>query len=357
MRLAIAKTVYKVSDFLSWQRAGSLVISPSFQRRSVWPKAAKSFLIDTVVRGLPMPIIFLREQTDLHTLEPVREVIDGQQRLRTLISFIEPSLLKDFNSDRDAFTVKRTHNSDIAGRTFRNLEPEVRRHILNYEFSAHVLPSDTDDREVLQIFARMNATGIKVNAQELRNAEYFGAFKTLVYDLAYEQLGRWRTWKVFSETDIARMQEVEETSDIILTMTKGVHGKNQPALDKLYADNEEEFPHADETSRRFRFTMDAIEDTFGEDIRASVFSRKAIFHTLFTLYYHLLYGLGSKLQKEKPKALPKRLVVALKNASDQITGEELEEDLAKALRGATSDLKSRRLRFEFLLDILEDATA
>lgn len=60
--LDIAKTVYKVSDFLSWQKAGSLVLSPSFQRRPVWEAGAKSFLIDTVVRGLPMPIIFLREQ-------------------------------------------------------------------------------------------------------------------------------------------------------------------------------------------------------------------------------------------------------------------------------------------------------
>ena len=69
MQINITKTVYKVSDFLSWQRADSLSLSPSFQRRSVWPIAAKSFLIDTVVRGLPMPIIILREQTNLDTLE------------------------------------------------------------------------------------------------------------------------------------------------------------------------------------------------------------------------------------------------------------------------------------------------
>lgn len=96
MQINIAKTVYKVSDFLSWQRTNALALSPSFQRRSVWPRAAKSFLIDTVVRGLPMPIIILREQTNLETLEPLREVVDGQQRLRTMISFIEPELLKDF---------------------------------------------------------------------------------------------------------------------------------------------------------------------------------------------------------------------------------------------------------------------
>ncbi len=234
MQINIAKTVYKVSDFLSWQRSNALSLSPSFQRRSVWPVAAKSFLLDTVVRGLPMPIIILREQTNLETLEPLREVVDGQQRLRTMISFIEPELLKDFDQKRDSFVVTKTHNKDIAGKTFRQLSPDMRKRILGYDFSVHVLPSDTDDRQVLQIFARMNATGVKLNEQELRNAEFYGAFKTLAYELAYEQLNRWREWNIFSEMEIARMIEVEETSDLISLMLNGIHGKSQPALDKVF---------------------------------------------------------------------------------------------------------------------------
>ena len=62
----VSKTNYKVSDFIAWAKAGTLILSPSFQRRSVWPIGAKSFLLDTIVRGLPTPIIFLRDQkTDL----------------------------------------------------------------------------------------------------------------------------------------------------------------------------------------------------------------------------------------------------------------------------------------------------
>jgi len=61
----------------------------------------------------------------------------------------------------------------------------------------HVFPADTDDRDILQIFARMNATGMNLNAQELRNAEFFGRFKTAAYDIATEQLNRWRdAWRV-----------------------------------------------------------------------------------------------------------------------------------------------------------------
>ncbi len=192
----IGKTVYKVSDFLSWQRSKSLILSPSFQRRSVWNKAAKSYLIDTVVRGLPIPIIFIRERPNLDTLEADREVVDGQQRLRTLLSFLDPACLKDYREEQDAFLVQKPHNPEIAGKTFASLPTNIKQQILGYEFSVHILPADTDDTQVLQIFARLNSTGMRLKAQELRNARFLGPFKALMYGLAYEQLERWRKWTI-----------------------------------------------------------------------------------------------------------------------------------------------------------------
>ena len=357
MNRIIAKTVYKISDFISWQRAQSLELSPSFQRRAVWPKAAKSLLVDTVVRGLPMPIIFLRERTDLKTLEPIREVVDGQQRLRTLLSFIEPSSLKDYDESRDSFFVKKTHNEGIAGKSFHELDTEDRKQILNYDFSVHVLPSDTEDRDVLQIFARMNSSGVKLNRQELRNAEFFGEFKKLSYSLAYEQLERWRTWKIFTEESIARMIEVEETSEFIRFMLGGVQANNQDALDKLYKDNEEEFPFKVEVARRYRAVMDRIDETVGAQLRNTAFTRRPLFNTLFTFYYDLLYGLGSPLVKATSQPLPPEVVKVIMKASDRILNGPLTEDLAKVLRGATANKHSRTTRLHFLRRLLKGAKA
>jgi hypothetical protein len=53
-QLKPTKTVYTVSDFLDWQRGGTLRLKPIFQRREVWTAKAKSLLIDTVVKGLPV---------------------------------------------------------------------------------------------------------------------------------------------------------------------------------------------------------------------------------------------------------------------------------------------------------------
>ena len=196
----VQKTIYKVADFISWQKSHYLVLVPYFQRRPVWKPGAKSYLIDTIVRGLPIPIIFLRDRrTDPNQIEPIREVVDGQQRLRTVLGYVSPTLLPDYNPKRDSFTVKKTHNKDIAGKSFDELDDESKRAILDYEFVVHILPSRIDDREVIQIFRRMNSTNFSLTEQEKRNSKYFGEFKTSVYELAAEQLQRWRQWKIFTE--------------------------------------------------------------------------------------------------------------------------------------------------------------
>ena len=59
-----------------------------------------------------------------------------------------------------------------------------------------------------------NATGVRLNAQEWRNAEFYGEFKTMMYELASEQLPRWRGWQIFNEYNIARMEEVELMSEV-----------------------------------------------------------------------------------------------------------------------------------------------
>lgn len=354
------KTVFKVSDFLSWHRSGSLILSPAFQRRPVWPRGAKSFLLDTVIRGLPMPIIFLRQKTRPDTLEPEREVVDGQQRLRTLIAYVTPETLLDFDSSRDGFTIASEHNGELAGKRFADLPAAIKQSILDYDFSVQVLPADTEDREVLQIFGRMNSTGVKLNQQELRNAEYFGPFKQTMYRLALEQLSRWRSWRVFSELEIARMLEVEETSDLAITMLKGTHAKSQKDLDKHYREFNGSFPASAELSRRFQAVMDRIDDDLGREMPALEFRRKPLFHTLFSFYYDQMFGLGSALKggvRAKPKSPSSGAPDAVRLASQRIASSAIPEDLARVLRGATNHLPSRRRRLQFLQGLLASASA
>jgi hypothetical protein len=344
----IKHTDFSVSDFLGYQRGHALVLSPSFQRRSVWKPDAKSFLIDTVVRGLPIPPIFIRERLDLDTQTTTREIVDGQQRLRTLFAFIDPKTLPDYSEDRDAFVVKSIHNADVAGKRFSKLDSETQRAILGYKFVTHTLPPETEDRDVLKIFARMNATGVKLNHQELRNAEYYGVFKSLMYDLAYEQLERWRKWRIFTEDQIARMQEVELTSDLVMNMVGGLTGKSQVRINKTYKKYEESFPGAKIASRRFRAVMDEIDRAIGPQLGKTVFRSEVNFFTLFAMMYDHMWGLGSALKTSKARELPPKLRDNLIAASVAIAEEKVPATVLDAMRRASADLGRRRTRLTHL---------
>jgi uncharacterized protein with ParB-like and HNH nuclease domain len=304
--------------------------------------------MDTIVKGLPIPIIFMRERTDIETLEPKRQIVDGQQRIRTILTFIDPKCLKDYKESRDYFQVKKTHNVELAGKDFTDLTPELKQAILDYEFSVHILPSNVDDKQVLQIFARMNATGVKLNAQEIRNAEYSGVFKQTMYKLAYEQLERWRKWGIFTENNIARMDEVDITSDFALLMYKGISAKTKTALDKLYKDNEETFPEIKYIKERFRNVMDTIEDTLGAKLAKLEFRKKTLFYELFALNYDFHYKLGAALVKTRKKPLPSNFTNKIIELNTMFKTKDIPDDVGKSARGQTTNLKSRKTLYKYL---------
>ena len=51
---------YSVRDFEEWRQHGELVLQPKFQRRDVWIDKARSYLIDTIIRGKPIPKLYMR---------------------------------------------------------------------------------------------------------------------------------------------------------------------------------------------------------------------------------------------------------------------------------------------------------
>ena len=344
------KTVFTIAQFLDWQRAGTLELKPIFQRREVWKPPAKSQFIDSIVRGYPIPIIFLRQVQDLKSLKMTMEVVDGQQRLRTLISFLDPSALRDYVAAKDEFTVRKDHNESIAGKRFKQLPDEVKRDILDYELSTHVFPSSVGDDVVFRIFARLNSTGLRLTKQEIRNAEYHGFFKSMVYELGFQHLETWRRWGLFSDDGIARMEEAEAVSEYLLIILHGITGKKQEVISKYYREYDSGLPHADVLQQRFRTTLEGIDSAAGEILRKTSFSRPALFYSLFGVIYDHMYGIGSPLTKGAPKAkLPSSLAEDLVKVSTRIRGKKLPTRIQDAVERSTGDKIRRNLRHEFLV--------
>src|SRR5437764_667186 len=154
MQQAFSTRTYSVRDFEQWNEQGELTLAPKFQRRDVWAPKAKSYLIDTIVRGKPIPKLYMRQSVAPTGRRTTREIVDGQQRLRTVLHYID-----------DGFRISKAHNREFGGKFFSQLDEETQKDILKYEFGVDLL-QDMPDNEVYDLFARINTYAEKLKPQE-----------------------------------------------------------------------------------------------------------------------------------------------------------------------------------------------
>lgn len=345
---------YSVNDFLSWSERGELVLQPKFQRRDVWSAKAKSHLIDTILRGLPIPIIFVRQNVDPKQRRTLREVVDGQQRLRAVISF-----------SKDEFPVLKSQNPSFGGKTFSQLPSDTQQRFLNYEFSV-VLLEEVSDADVLDIFARLNTYAQRLTAQELLNAAYYGEFKQTVYTLGLEHLEFWRQNGILQDRQIIRMAEAELTSELLVVMLTGIQHRRSK-INELYEQNDDAFAEKQHVAREFKSVIDAIATCFGNALRDTIFSRRVLFYSLFCAFYHTIYGIPNTPELGKGghcRQLSSSLLQAIK---DSLTGlgrkykgplptPDIEKFIA-ASQKATGDREQRVIRIKTISAYIQKAVA
>ena len=359
--LNVFKTSYSVLDFLEWQRQGTLDLRPFYQRRAVWNPRVKSLLMDSILRGFPIPLVFLHRRLDMPSSQATRAVVDGQQRLRTILSFVDPDCISDAD-EWDDFRLLRSHNAEYAGMSFADLPEDAQSQILQTSLSVNVLPPDIADVTVLQIFQRMNTTGLKLKEQEIRNGKFFGEFKDMAYALAYEQNQRWTQWGLFDRQDIGQMSEVEFASDLLGALLRGVGGRSAAQLTSLYRDYEDDFPDRDRVSSDFRSAFDYLAPIFDERLGLQLprrFRSTSWFYPLFAVAAGLS-DTGADPKNDFRNALPpsanasgrpsaEALARALQVVDEQIgTIGALPEDLAEGLRRQTTHKASRLQRIRLI---------
>lgn len=153
-----------------------LNVHPMYQRRLRWDALRQSRLIESLLMNVPIPPIFLYE-TDLARYE----VVDGQQRL---------AAIDDFFNDRLELRGLQ-YWTVLNRRKFSNLPPRLQQALLRRSISAVVLLAESSieaDAQTVDVrrivFERLNTGGVRLNAQEVRNAIYAGPFNSLLHDLA-----------------------------------------------------------------------------------------------------------------------------------------------------------------------------
>lgn len=340
--------VYSINDFVEWDKYQQLELNPSFQRRAVWSPNAKSYLIDTIVRGKPIPKVFIRQKLNVTTKTSVREVVDGQQRLRSILSYI-----------KDGFPITKRHHPEYGGLFFSQLPEDVQSQILSYEIAVDLL-INLPDAEVLDIFGRLNSYAVVLNEQEKLNANHFGPFKVLADKIGRKYYDYWIAQKVLTAKEILRMAEVNLVADILIAMLDGIQNKKQ--IKRYYERYEKQFDHdPDEIETRFDEVINAMGALFPEGLSGTEFSRPFMFYSLFTAVTHCLQGLpgmevarfaldtDAKIQRAR-NGLDR--VGALFETTSIGSLIEPEQQFLQDSRRATTDPAVRKRRTKFLLGLM-----
>lgn len=333
-------TTQTIVWFKKSNESGELQMKPPFQRNPVWTHPQKSYLIDSILNGFPIPEIYMQEYVDDAGNEQ-HIVIDGQQRIRACLEFVE-----------GRFDIKEEESPTWGGMSFDDLSPEDKRKIYGYKFIVRQLP-EMSDEDIRGIFQRLNKNVVALNSQELRQATYWGPFIKTMQEIA--NYGYWSTTGIFTPVNTRRMMDIEYISEIAVAILHG-HQNKKETLDDHYLAYEEEFDSRDELISIFQKTIFELEHLY-PDIKNTRWRKKSDFYSLFLFLaskskFLPLSADDRKKAREQLDSFAAKINAAV-SGEPNITLSEFEQAYAKSIR-ASSDVGNRKRRHYALEVLLSD---
>lgn len=143
-----------IVDLYEWHTNGKLVYETYFQRQFVWKEKDKKDLIDTIMKGYPIPAIFICDaKTNYTTLSKTYNVLDGRQRLESIFEFLD-------------------NKYEYKGKKFNQLDEDEKKSILNYNITLIQMYLEPDDTEkIKEIFKRLNKNSYNLNKMEKQSTQ------------------------------------------------------------------------------------------------------------------------------------------------------------------------------------------
>lgn len=328
---------HPISDVRDWNDCCRLELRPDFQRNEVWSKAAQIMLIDTIIKGIPIPKVYIK--SIIQDGNTYRIVIDGQQRLTAILKFVKNEL-----------ALKNPYMGEYQDKTFSELPPEMQNRILRYKIDINEIFNPTDE-EIRDLYSRVNKYTVQLNKQELRRADFPGDFIRLAEELSENKF--FEAAKIFSVKQRRRMLDVEYIEELLTIILEGVQDK------KDYLDSVcEKYMQLDDQAGivdAFTGIIDDIALIFDSEefpMKATRFKQKSDFYSLFACIFELRKE--SVLDCEKLKSIRENL----REMCDKI-GPQSEDDLyreyaTRCLSDANS-LLNRKWRVDFLKERLSSA--
>lgn len=217
---------YDVTWFLDLSERGKLDLSPPYQRRSVWSPKERKYFLDTVFHGYPCPPLFLYKSISDKGVATFH-VVDGKQRLETIISFANNKITIPADFD----------DPNLAGKKFKQLDIEQKKIFWNYQFAVELLDV-VDSATVKEIFGRYNRTAKNLEPQELRHAKYDGWFATFAEEEAKK--AEWARLGISTTARARRMKDIQFISELMIAvlLNGDIIGFDQERIEDYYANYE-----------------------------------------------------------------------------------------------------------------------
>jgi hypothetical protein len=232
-------TKLTISEFYDNFERGKYNFDVDYQRRSnVWNDDKKSFLIDSIMKNYPMPPIFIRPSIDNQTGKTKYDIVDGKQRLETIIGFIENRVpLTDYFSEDGIFDGGASDvELSIGGKLFSDIKLNQEYNDFVKQFWTYSLNIDylyqDDIALIANVFDRLNRNGEPLNRQELRNAKYSQSCVLA----AVKELSASEFWNArFERLKLERMEDEEFISELFFIVAENQILESSPnILDDLY---------------------------------------------------------------------------------------------------------------------------
>jgi 5-methylcytosine-specific restriction endonuclease McrA len=168
---------WTISSLRDKLERGQLDLQPKFQREYVWNIRPElpSRLIESLLLEIPIPPIYFGKVADGRL-----EMIDGQQRLTTLVNFVS-----------NKFPLRKLHSmASLNHKFFKDLTKQQQEKILDSPIRSIVIDAGANTDLRYEVFERLNRGSMILNEQELRNCVYRGPFNDLLAELEREPYWR-----------------------------------------------------------------------------------------------------------------------------------------------------------------------
>ena len=260
---------------------GSLIVDETYQRRSVWSEKDKIRLVETVLLNLIIPVLFFwKAETDPETGVSITHIVDGQQRIKAVCSYIN----NEFKL-KPQFLLDTSARGKYANKFFKDLDPEDKKSFWNYQLMVIDIDPAATRADIITMFNRLNLTDYNLNDQEKRNS-MSGEFASLARELSDAPI--WEERHLFTTTDVKRMKDVEFCASLILLYRKGIIDQtDQSALNQAYEELQSGYSDAESDKEAVLKAIDTIPQFFISDEVTKFLKKKTQLYTLFSVVFFM----------------------------------------------------------------------